>query len=109
MCWPLGSGNVITVTVTAQDGTTTKTYTVTVTRSPNTNANLNALLAGDIRKMSRILDDSWKAKQMTAAGISTDRIDQLCDVAFDSGALAGASGLGGIIWYQRTLRPTGWA
>jgi D-glycero-alpha-D-manno-heptose-7-phosphate kinase len=56
----------------------------------------NALLAGDIRAMARILDDSWKAKQMTAPGISTDRIDQFCDVAFASGALAGkVSGAGG--------------
>jgi D-glycero-alpha-D-manno-heptose-7-phosphate kinase len=55
-----------------------------------------ALLAGDIREMARILDDSWKAKQMTAAGISTDRIDRLYDVAFGSGALAGkVSGAGG--------------
>ena len=56
----------------------------------------NALLAGDIRAMARILDDSWKAKQMSAPGISTDRIDQLCNVAFASGALAGkVSGAGG--------------
>jgi D-glycero-alpha-D-manno-heptose-7-phosphate kinase len=56
----------------------------------------NALLAGDIRAMARILDDSWKAKQMTAPGVSTDRIDQLCDVAFANGALAGkVSGAGG--------------
>ena len=55
-----------------------------------------ALLAGDIRAMARILDNSWKAKQMTAAGISTDRIDGLYDLAFERGALAGkVSGAGG--------------
>jgi D-glycero-alpha-D-manno-heptose-7-phosphate kinase len=55
-----------------------------------------ALLAGDIHAMARILDDSWKAKQMTAQGISTDRIDELYDVAFERGALAGkVSGAGG--------------
>jgi len=55
-----------------------------------------ALLAGDIQAMARVLDDSWKAKQMTAAGISTDRIDGLYDVAFERGALAGkVSGAGG--------------
>ena len=56
----------------------------------------NALLAGDIQEMARILDDSWKAKKMTASGISTDRIDELYNVACDNGALAGkVSGAGG--------------
>jgi D-glycero-alpha-D-manno-heptose-7-phosphate kinase len=56
----------------------------------------NALLGGDIRAMARILGDSWKAKKMTAPGISTDLIDALCDVAFANGALAGkVSGAGG--------------
>ncbi len=56
----------------------------------------NALLAGDVRAMARILEDSWRAKKMTASGISTDRIDALCDLAFDNGALAGkVSGAGG--------------
>jgi D-glycero-alpha-D-manno-heptose-7-phosphate kinase len=56
----------------------------------------NALLAGDIREMARILDDSWKAKKMTAPGVSTERIDQLYDVALANGALAGkVSGAGG--------------
>ncbi len=56
----------------------------------------NALLAGDIRAMARILDASWKAKKMTATGISTDRIERLYDVAVANGALAGkVSGAGG--------------
>jgi D-glycero-alpha-D-manno-heptose-7-phosphate kinase len=56
----------------------------------------NALLAGDIPAMAEILDDSWKAKKMTAPGISTDRIDQLYDVAIANGALGGkVSGAGG--------------
>ncbi len=55
-----------------------------------------ALLAGDIRRMARVLGDSWKAKKLTASGISTERIDQLCDIAFAHGALAGkVSGAGG--------------
>ena len=55
-----------------------------------------ALLAGDVPAMASILDDSWKAKQMTAPGISTDRIDGLYQVAFERGALAGkVSGAGG--------------
>jgi D-glycero-alpha-D-manno-heptose-7-phosphate kinase len=56
----------------------------------------NALLAGDIPAMAKLLDDSWKAKKMTAPGISTDRIDQLYDIAFANGALARkVSGAGG--------------
>ena len=56
----------------------------------------NALLAGDVRAMARVLEDSWRAKKMTASGISTDRIDALCDLAFANGALAGkVSGAGG--------------
>ena len=56
----------------------------------------NALLAGDVRAMAGILEDSWRAKKMTASGISTDRIDALCDLAFANGALAGkVSGAGG--------------
>ena len=55
-----------------------------------------ALLAGDIPAMARILDNSWKAKQMTAPGISTDQIDGLYNMAFERGALAGkVSGAGG--------------
>ena len=56
----------------------------------------NALLVGDISAMAGILDASWRAKKATAPGISTDRIDQLYDVAFANGALAGkVSGAGG--------------
>jgi D-glycero-alpha-D-manno-heptose-7-phosphate kinase len=56
----------------------------------------NALLSGDISAMAGILDASWRAKKATAPGISTDRIDQLYDVAFANGALAGkVSGAGG--------------
>jgi D-glycero-alpha-D-manno-heptose-7-phosphate kinase len=56
----------------------------------------NALLAGDIHAMAQILDDSWKAKKLTAPGISTDSIDRLYEVAVANGALAGkVSGAGG--------------
>lgn len=56
----------------------------------------NALLLGDIKGMAEILDDSWRAKKLTASGVSTDRIDRLCEVAFAHGALAGkVSGAGG--------------
>jgi len=56
----------------------------------------NALLVGNIDGMARILDDSWAAKKMTASGVSNERIDKLCNVAFTNGALAGkVSGAGG--------------
>lgn len=56
----------------------------------------NALLIGDFNGMARILDDSWAAKKLTAPGISNDRIERLCEVAFANGAHAGKiSGAGG--------------
>lgn len=56
----------------------------------------NALLVGDMDGMARILEDSWAAKKLTALGVSNERIDRLCRVAFDNGALAGKlSGAGG--------------
>lgn len=55
-----------------------------------------ALLSGDIDLMAEILSRSWKAKQATAQGISTDNIDRLFEVASSNGALAGkVSGAGG--------------
>jgi D-glycero-alpha-D-manno-heptose-7-phosphate kinase len=55
-----------------------------------------ALLRANIPEMARVLDRSWKAKKETAAGISTDHIDHLYDVAMKAGALAGkVSGAGG--------------
>lgn len=56
----------------------------------------NALLVGDIDEMANILDDSWKAKKLTASGVSNPEIDRLCEIAFANGALAGkVSGAGG--------------
>jgi D-glycero-alpha-D-manno-heptose-7-phosphate kinase len=56
----------------------------------------NALLVGDIKEMAEILEDSWAAKKLTAAGVSTQHIERLHEVAFASGALAGkVSGAGG--------------
>jgi len=56
----------------------------------------NALLLGDIGGVARILEDSWKAKQLTASGISNPRIDRLCETAAANGAIAGKiSGAGG--------------
>jgi D-glycero-alpha-D-manno-heptose-7-phosphate kinase len=56
----------------------------------------NALLLGDIEGMAGILEDSWKAKQLTASGVSNENIERLYEVAFANGALAGkVSGAGG--------------
>ncbi len=55
-----------------------------------------ALLRGQIARMSDILNRSWLAKKRTASGISTDLIESLHDVAFAHGATGGkVSGAGG--------------
>ncbi|MCF4167259.1 GHMP kinase [Zavarzinia compransoris] len=55
-----------------------------------------ALLVGNLRRMADILNESWKAKQATATGVSTDRIDELFRIAFKHGAEGGkVSGAGG--------------
>jgi D-glycero-alpha-D-manno-heptose-7-phosphate kinase len=54
------------------------------------------LLIGDITGMADILNHSWCAKQATADGISTARIDELFNTAMRAGALGGkVSGAGG--------------
>jgi len=53
----------------------------------NSAAMKNALLTGDIIGMAGLLSDTWAAKKLTAPGISNQRIDQLCEVAFAHGAL----------------------
>lgn len=60
------------------------------------NAMKRALLVGDIDGISEILNSSWAAKQRTADGISTTRIDELFALAMRNGAIAGkVSGAGG--------------
>ena len=55
-----------------------------------------ALLRGEIGALAEILNRSWLAKQRTASGISTERIDMLFRVAMEAGAVAGkVSGAGG--------------
>jgi D-glycero-alpha-D-manno-heptose-7-phosphate kinase len=55
-----------------------------------------ALLRGEIRHMAEILNRSWLAKKRTAAGVSTQLIDDLYATAMSHGALAGkVSGAGG--------------
>lgn len=54
------------------------------------------LLTGDISGMAEILNHSWRAKQATADGVSTARIDELFDIAMEAGAMGGkVSGAGG--------------
>ncbi|MDD3444714.1 MAG: GHMP kinase [Zavarzinia sp.] len=56
----------------------------------------SALLVGNFHRMAEIMNDSWKAKQATASGVSTDRIDELFQVAMRNGAEGGkVSGAGG--------------
>lgn len=55
-----------------------------------------ALLRGQIARMAEVLNRSWLAKQKTAPGISTGRIESLYDLAFANGAAGGkVSGAGG--------------
>lgn len=54
------------------------------------------LFIGDIPSMAKLLNESWTAKKATAAGISTNRIDQLYEFGLDHGAIGGkVSGAGG--------------
>ena len=55
-----------------------------------------AVLRGEIFRVADILGRSWIAKKNTAAGISTDRIEELYGIAMASGATSGkVSGAGG--------------
>jgi len=55
-----------------------------------------ALLRGQIARMAAVLNRSWLAKQQTAPGISTGRIESLYQIAFANGATGGkVSGAGG--------------
>ena len=55
-----------------------------------------ALLAGKIRQVAEILSHSWAAKKKTAAGVSNPRVEEMYEVAMQSGAWAGkVSGAGG--------------
>jgi len=56
----------------------------------------DALLAGDIREVARVLMRSWEAKKGTASGIATPEVDRLFDLAIAKGAWGGkVSGAGG--------------
>lgn len=56
----------------------------------------NAVLRGDIKGFSDILNKSWAAKKVTAKNITNPMIDGLMEMAFAEGALAGkVSGAGG--------------
>ncbi len=51
---------------------------------------------GDIARVAALLNQSWSAKQRTAGGISTPRIETLHEVAMRHGAIGGkVSGAGG--------------
>ncbi len=66
-----------------------------------------ALLRGEIPRMSAILNRSWIAKKRTASGISTELIERLHDVAFEQGATGGkVSGAGGGGFMMFLVPPT---
>jgi len=62
----------------------------------------NALMQGDLKSVSSILDKSWEAKKNTATSVTNSKIDQLIKFAKENGALAckvsGAGG-GGFIYF----------
>ena len=54
------------------------------------------LEAGDLDGIGALLDYNWREKRRLAAGITSDRIDELYDVALTHGALGGKiTGAGG--------------
>ena len=56
----------------------------------------DALLRGQIKRMADVLNRSWASKKRTAAGVSTDHIDHVYEVAMNNGAIGGKiSGAGG--------------
>jgi D-glycero-alpha-D-manno-heptose-7-phosphate kinase len=55
-----------------------------------------ALLRGEIQRLSKVLNRSWQAKKRTASGISTDTLDAFYETAMAAGAYGGkVSGAGG--------------
>ncbi|MCK8784397.1 GHMP kinase [Roseomonas sp. NAR14] len=55
-----------------------------------------ALLHGDLDGMAEVLREGWQSKRAMAAGISNSHIEELWDIAAESGAYAGkVSGAGG--------------
>lgn len=55
-----------------------------------------ALLRGNIRKVSEILNHSWNAKRKTSELVSNSRIEEVFEIARNNGAVAGKiSGAGG--------------
>ncbi len=55
-----------------------------------------ALLAGDMPAMARMLNESWASKKRTAAAISSGAIETLIEIGLNSGAVASKiSGAGG--------------
>lgn len=54
------------------------------------------LFLGDVTGMAALLNEAWQAKKATAAGIATQRIDDLFEFALANGAIGGkVSGAGG--------------
>ena len=58
------------------------------------------------RPWESCLADSWQAKKLTASGITTERIETLCEIGFAHGALASkVSGAGGGGFLMFVVRP----
>ncbi len=56
----------------------------------------DTLAAGDLRRFASMLHQSWMAKKQVSSKISTQRIDEIYELALDNGALGGKiTGAGG--------------
>lgn len=65
-----------------------------------------ALLFGNILKVAEILKSGWEAKKATSATVSTPEVEELFDLAFSNGAIAGKlSGAGGGGFAMFLVRP----
>jgi D-glycero-alpha-D-manno-heptose-7-phosphate kinase len=66
-----------------------------------------AVLKGDFVKFSTYMERSWQAKKQTAKSVTTDRIEEIYNLAKDAGAIAGkVSGAGGGGFIMFIVDPT---
>jgi D-glycero-alpha-D-manno-heptose-7-phosphate kinase len=66
-----------------------------------------ALLKGDIKQLANVMKQSWEAKKRMAGSISNSKIQNIIDIALQSGAISGkVSGAGGGGFIMFIVEPT---
>lgn len=64
-----------------------------------------ALMSGDVNRLGRLLDDSWRLKKQMAANVSNGRLDAIYDAArhagADGGKISGAGAGGCLLLFVR--------